>query len=67
MAWSENGVECRNEDINNNSVTMAATGGSDLYLVIAGSGVLIGASLLLLLGPSERAYAAGLQAGEASS
>lgn len=32
------------------SVTMARTGGYDLYLVIAGVAVLIGASLLLLLG-----------------
>jgi predicted MFS family arabinose efflux permease len=32
------------------SVTMAATGGYDLYLVISGTGVLIGATLLLLLG-----------------
>jgi MFS family permease len=32
------------------SITMARTGGYDLYLVIAGVAVLIGASLLLLLG-----------------
>lgn len=32
------------------SITMARTGGYDLYLVIVGTAVLIGASLLLLLG-----------------
>lgn len=40
-------------------MTMEKTGGYDLYLIIAGCGVLIGASLLLLLGkgrePSESA------------
>jgi MFS family permease len=39
------------------SVTMAATGGYDLYLIIAGVGVLIGASLLLLLGRTPEAIA----------
>ena len=42
-------------------VTMDKTGGYDLYLVIAGVGVLVGASFLLLLGkgrePSEQAKA----------
>lgn len=37
------------------SVTMAATGGYDLYLVIVGAAVLIGASLLLLLGRTPEA------------
>lgn len=35
------------------SVTMAATGGFDLYLLIVGVAVLIGAALLLLLGRGE--------------
>ncbi|MBW8755107.1 MAG: MFS transporter [Sphingomonadales bacterium] len=39
------------------SATMAATGGYDLYLVIVGVAVLMGASLLLLLGRSEKAHA----------
>ena len=42
-------------------ITMDKTGGYDLYLVIAGVGVLVGASFLLLLGkgrePSEQARA----------
>jgi predicted MFS family arabinose efflux permease len=37
------------------SVTMAATGGYDLYLVIVGIAVLVGASLLLLLGRTREA------------
>jgi predicted MFS family arabinose efflux permease len=39
------------------SVTLAVTGGYELYLVIVGAAVLLGASLLLLLGGSERAAA----------
>lgn len=37
------------------SVTMARTGGYDLYLIIAGVGVLVGSSLLLLLGGKREA------------
>jgi predicted MFS family arabinose efflux permease len=33
--------------------SLAATGGYELYLVIAGVGALIGAALLLLLGPDR--------------
>lgn len=39
------------------SVTMAATGGYDLYLTMVGVAVLIGASLLLLLGRGDGARA----------
>ncbi|MDE8650194.1 MFS transporter [Novosphingobium album (ex Liu et al. 2023)] len=37
------------------SFTMARTGGYELYLVIVGTAVLLGSSLLLLLGPSRAA------------
>lgn len=37
------------------SYSLATTGGYNLYLVIAGTAVLVGASLLLLLGRGERA------------
>ena len=40
------------------SATMAATGGYNLYLVIVGVAVLVGASLLLLLGRTPEAAAA---------
>lgn len=40
------------------SYSLATTGGYELYLVIAGCGVLVGAGLLLLLGSTKRASAA---------
>jgi predicted MFS family arabinose efflux permease len=46
------------------SVTMARTGGFDLYLVIAGTAVLIGASLLLLLGRGTEPSAAAKEIEE---
>ncbi len=47
------------------SYSLATTGGYNLYLVIAGFSVLIGASLLLLLGPGRRSGAAARQIEEA--
>ena len=49
------------------SVTMARTGGYDLYLVIAGTGVLVGSSLLLLLGGKREASIALRKVEEAAS
>jgi predicted MFS family arabinose efflux permease len=45
-------------------LTMAQTGGFDLYLIISGVAVLIGATLLLLLGPGKPA---GLEPDEAEA
>ena len=47
------------------SFTMARTGGYELYLVIVGTAVLVGSSLLLLLGSGKEPRAAAKAIEEA--